>query len=195
MMSSTMFLKQLGGISSCIAGFLLLTAHLVNFISNTGGGTVLGSSLVLIAHILLVFAFIGLYLAQDMDRNIMGIFGLLFGVLGTILVSAVVYVELAGATGVNIEELVQSALPSVIKSVGSLLFVFGLVIFGLSFIKDKKSPVLGGWMLICGTIIFALGSVIEDIGPFITVIGAMVTGAGFIVSGIHYLAGIKVRMS
>ena len=49
------------GVTAIVTGLLLFIAHLLNFIDGAEQGTVLGQSLVFIAHIIAVFAFIGIF--------------------------------------------------------------------------------------------------------------------------------------
>jgi hypothetical protein len=55
--------ERLGGLSCVISGVLLFLAHVLNLGASNGPGTVLGQTLVLSAHLLLVFAFFWLYTA------------------------------------------------------------------------------------------------------------------------------------
>lgn len=57
----------------------------------------------LTAHVLLVFALVALYAAQAERSGVPGILGMVLGVAGTTLVSGVVLVEMAGASGANVE--------------------------------------------------------------------------------------------
>jgi hypothetical protein len=105
---------------------------------------------------------------------------MLLGVLGTIFVSASVLVEIAGAAGLNVNPIFDLPIPNMVRSIGGLIFVFGMLFFGVSIIKYKTLPFWGGILLILGTIIFALGSVVTAFGPYFIVIGATLTGAGFV---------------
>lgn len=183
-MSSSNILRLAGGISSFTSGILLFLAHFINMSGKTEYGTVLGNSLVFIAHILLVFAFIGLYHAQGEGNSLLGILSMLMGVLGTILVSAIVLVEIAGSSGVNVVPIFESAIPNMVRTIGSIMFVLGMLLFGTSIAKNKKLPFWGGISLIIGTIVFAVRSVAGEAEPLITVIGAAITGAGFIGIGL-----------
>src|SRR5215203_5204089 len=80
-----------GGLASAAAGILLLFGHVLNLGGDPVYGTVPGASSVLTTHVLLFFALVALYAAQ----------GMVLGVAGTTLVSGVVLVEMAGASGAN----------------------------------------------------------------------------------------------
>ena len=59
-MSSSGLVRLGGGLASIVAGVLLLLGHVLNLGGDPEYGTVLGSSSVLAAHILLVFALVAL---------------------------------------------------------------------------------------------------------------------------------------
>lgn len=65
--------------------------------------TVLGGTLVLTAHVVLVFALVALYAAQAEQSGLLGSLGMVLGVVGTTLVSGVVLVEIAGASGAEVD--------------------------------------------------------------------------------------------
>src|SRR4051794_28940643 len=101
-MDFTHKLNYEGGVAAILTGLLLFIAHVLNFIDGSEQGTVLGQSLVFIAHIFAVFAFIGIYLSQGQKNGVIGSVGMFLSTIGTIIVSAVVYVEIASASGVNV---------------------------------------------------------------------------------------------
>jgi len=92
-----------GGLASATAGILLLVGHVLNLGGDPVYGTVPGASSVLTAHVLLVFALVALYAAQAERSGVPGVLGMVLGVAGTTLVSGVVLVEMAGASGANVE--------------------------------------------------------------------------------------------
>jgi hypothetical protein len=179
-MTSTRFITLFGGISSLICGVLLFLAHLLNYFGKTAYGTVYGSTLIYIAHILLVFVFIGIYHVLSNRTDLLFIFGMILSTLGTIVISSIVFVEIAGSVNVNIQPVFDSELPNTIRTIGSLMFVLGMLLFGTSIIRSKMLPAFGGILLILGTVIFALASMAGDTEAIITVIGAFLTGVGFV---------------
>lgn len=189
-MSTSHSFKVLGGWGSVAAGVLFIVSHLLNLFGNSDYGTVLGASLVFSAHLLAVFAFIGLYEVQSKQKNLMSVLGMLFGIIGTIIVCAVVYVEIAGASGVDVSKVFNSNVPTIIKS-GSLIFVIGMILFGISTIRSNILPRWGGILLIIGTIVFSLGSFFESAGLIFSMIGGTLTGAGFIWLGLRLLISYK----
>ncbi|MGG3891741.1 hypothetical protein [Metabacillus fastidiosus] len=193
-MSSKLLFQSIGGWASVISGLLLASAHLINLLGGTDNGTVLGKSLVLCGHIGLIFAFIGLFEAQK-TSDILGRLGMLSGVIGTVFVTAIVFVEIAGASGVNIDPVLNEGISSTIYMAGPLLFVLGMILFGISVIKENILPRMGGIGLIMGTLVFAMAAFIPDIQGIITVIGAIITGAGFVWLGIYLLYYIGKRES
>ncbi len=188
MMNSTLLFRPIGGITSVISGLFLAIAHLINLLGGSENGTVLGQSLVLIAHLGLCFAFIGLFEAQGKSNGLLGTLGMVFGMIGTIFVTAVVFVEIAGASGVNVDQIFNEGVSGIIYMVGPLLFVIGLILVGISVMKEGILPRIGGLCLIVGTFVFALASLIPSFEAFISFIGGAITGIGFVWLGGYLLS-------
>jgi hypothetical protein len=91
------FVRTGGGLASAAASLLLLFGHLLDLGGDPEYGTVLGGTLVLTAHVALVFALVALYAAQAEESGLLGSLGMVLSVVGTTLVSGVVLVEIAGA--------------------------------------------------------------------------------------------------
>lgn len=181
-------LKAFFGWSSIISGILLFIAHFINLIGETDDGTLTGSSIVLAAHLLLIFALVGIFLNHAQDSGILGLIAMLLSVLGTAVVSAVVFVEIAGFSGVNTELVFKAPVASVVYTFGPLLFVLGMLLLGYSIIKVKKLPMASGLFLLIGTVIFALASVFSSEKLIIEVVGAAFTGLGFVWCGFPLLS-------
>src|SRR5918998_5503978 len=98
-MPSSNLVQTGGGLASAAAGLSLLLGHLLDLGGDPEYGTVLGGTLVLTAHVVLVFALVALWAAQAQRSGLPGSLGMVFGVVGTTLVSGVVLVEIAGASG------------------------------------------------------------------------------------------------
>ena len=113
-MSSNNLVRTGGGLASAAAGLLLLLGHILDLGGDPEYGTVLGGILVLTAHIALVFAFVALYAAQAEQSGLLGILGVVLSVVGTTLVSGVVLVEIAGASGAEVDAVLGAGLPSVL---------------------------------------------------------------------------------
>src|SRR5688572_25834428 len=109
-----------GGLASAAAGLLLLLGHLLDLGGHPEYGTVLGGALVLTAHVVLVFALVALYAAQAEHSGLLGSLGMVLGVAGTTLVSGVVMVEVAGASGVEVDTVLGAGLPSALALLGGL---------------------------------------------------------------------------
>ena len=164
MMYSTLLFRSIGGMASVISGLFLAIAHLINLLGGTENGTVLGQSLVLLAHLGLCFAFIGLFEAQGKSNGLLGTLGMVFGIIGTIFVTAVVFVEIAGASGVNVNPIFNEGVSGMIYMVGPLFFVVGLILVGISVMKEGILPRMGGLCLLVGTFVFALATLIPSYG-------------------------------
>ena len=179
-----------GGVAAILTGLFLFIAHVLNFIAGSDYGTVLGQSLVFIAHIIAVFAFIGIYDSQGRKNGTLGLLGMVLSTVGTIIVSAVVYVEIASASGVNISSIFNEDVPRIILIVGPLTFVVGMLCLGISTILVRILPRWGGSLLVIGNVVFAIGSVAGNAEPIISVLGSAITCGGFIWLGIFL---IKMR--
>lgn len=179
-------MKRLGAFSSVISGLLLFIAHALNFGADSAG-TVLGNTFVLSAHLLMVFAFFWLYVEQGNNNGMIGILGMIAGIIGTVLVTAIVYVEIAGAAGAPADAIFAARVPSFIQTFAPLLFVLGMILIGISIIRGKVLLRGGGMLLIAGTLIFAAGSFAGNAEALISVIGSAVTGGGFVGLGISRL--------
>lgn len=176
-----------GGFAAILTGLLLFIAHLLNFIAGSDYGTVLGQSLVFIAHIIAVFAFIGIYDSQGRKNGTLGLVGMVLSTVGTIIVSAIVYVEIAIASGVNVSSIFNEDVPGLILIVGPLMFVVGMLCLGISTILVKILPRWGGFLLVIGNVVFALGSVAGNAEPITSVLGAAITCGGFVWLGISLI--------
>jgi hypothetical protein len=169
-----------GGVAAILTGLLLFIAHLFNFMDGSEQGTVLGQSMVFVAHISAVFAFIGIYMSQGQKNGILGSVGMFLSTIGTIIVSAIVYVEIAGASGANVSSVFNESVPGFIFIVGPLMFVVGALCVGASTILVGILSRLGGILLILGDVVFALGSVAGAAEPLFTVLGSAITCGGFV---------------
>jgi hypothetical protein len=186
-MSSSQSLRILGGMGAIVSGVLFFLAHFLNLFGKSDFGTVLGASLVFTAHLVVVFAFVGLYVAQDERSDRLGMFGMALGIVGTVMVCAVANIEIAGASGVDVSFVLNSSIPNIIKAVGSLAFVLGMIAFGISTMRNKMFPRLGGILLIVGTVVFCLGSFFVNAGLIFSFIGGACTGLGFLWLGVPLL--------
>lgn len=186
-MSSTRVFKQVGGIGAVVSGILFFLAHLLNLFGNSEYGTVPGASLVFAAHLAVVFAFIGLYEVQAGPKGGAGLIGMLLGIIGTVIVCAIAFAEIAGASGVDVKPVLNSSVPAFI-GFGSLLFVAGMILSGVSAMQSAVLPRWGGVLLIAGTLVFASGSFTTGYAEtVISAAGGAVTGAGFIWLGLSLL--------
>ena len=184
----------LGRITSILSGILFVCAHSLKL----GGGeqgNVFGSLLVFVAHLLLVFAFFGLYTQQGDRNGLVGFFAILLGVIGNIIVTAIVFVEIAQASGEKIDDVFTTSVTEPIYSFGPLLFVIGMILLGVSMISGKVFPAFSGYLLLIGTIVFAAASVSGDSQKMVEVIGSLFTGAGFIAAGIKFKASSEMESS
>ncbi|WP_284037221.1 hypothetical protein [Neobacillus sp. 114] len=180
---------RLLNLTGILAGILLIIAHLLNYGSGEYG-TVLGNLLVFAAHALLVFTFLGIFAFQAERNGFLGL-AMILGVVGNIIVTAVVFVEIAQASAGDFSKVFNTPATQPIYTFGPLLFVLGMILLGISIIRGKVLPAYSGYLLLAGTIIFALASVFVHHQSLIEVIGSIFTGIGFIAVGIHALKKVQ----
>ncbi|MFJ7952541.1 hypothetical protein ACIQZG_13545 [Lysinibacillus sp. NPDC096418] len=187
-MNTTLLFRSVGGFASVISGLFLGIGHLINLFGEADDGTVFGQSLVLFGHLGLSFAFIGLFEAQGKRNGLLGNLGMLLSLIGTTCVTAVVYVEIAGVSGMNVNPILNEGVSGIIYTVGPLFFVLGMILVGISVMKESILPRMGGLCLIVGTLVFALATFIPSAEGIITVIGGTITGIGFVWLGGYLLS-------
>ena len=178
-----------GGLASAAASLLLLLGHLLDLGGHPEYGTVLGGALVLTAHVVLVFALVALYATQAEQSGLLGSLGMVLGVAGTTLVSGVVMVEIAGASGVEVDAVLGAGLPSALTSLAGLAFLIGLILFGVATMRAGVFPRWAGLLLIVGDVVFGVGSIAGSAATIFEILGALVTCAVLVWLGLALLSG------
>lgn len=173
-----------------------MAGHILNLGGDLEYGMVLGSSLVLAAHMTLVFALVALYAAQAEPSGLLGALGMvLLSVIGTTLASAVVFVEIAGASGVEVDPALGTGGPGALSVLGGLTLLIGLIVFGVATMRAGVFPWKGGLLLIVGDVVFGAGSFAGAAAPVVYVVGAAITCAGFVWLGWILLSGPQSEVS
>ena len=188
-MSSSNLIRTGGGLASAAAGLLLALGHLLDLGGDPEYGTVLGGTLVLTAHVVLIFALVALYAAQAQQSGLLGSLGMVLGVVGTTLVSGVVLVEIAGASGAEVDTVLGAGLPSVLALLGGLAFLIGLILFGTATMRAGVFPRWAGLLLIVGDVVFGAGSFAGAAATIFEIIGALITCAALVWLGLSLLSG------
>ena len=186
-MSSSNLVRTGGGLASAAAGILLLVGHLLNLGGDPEYGTVLGSSSVLAAHVVLVFALVALYAAQAQQSGLLGSFGMVLSVVGTTLASGVILVEIAGASGVEVKAVIGAGLSGAFSLLGGLAFLIGLILFGVATMRAGVFPRWAGLVLIVGDVVFGAASFTGSASLVIELVGAFITCAAFVWLGLALL--------
>lgn len=187
-MHSFQSFKFIGGITGILSGILLFLAHVLNFFGDPGIGTTAGKLLVFSAHTLVVFIFMAIYLEQTGKNGVIGTLGMFLSIIGTIIVTAIVFVEIAQTSGEHIEHILTATGTQAIYSFGPLLFVVGIIFVGISVLKARILPKWGGLLLIIGTIAFALGSLLEEMAAYTSIVGSGFTAGGLIWLGYNMIS-------
>jgi hypothetical protein len=150
---------------------------------------VLGSSAVLTAHVILVFALVALYAAQAERSGLLGGLGMILSVTGTTLASGVVLVEIAGASGVEVGAVTGAGLSGALSSLGGLSFLIGLILFAIATMQAGVFPRWAGILLIVGDVVFGAASFSGSAALIVEVVGALITCAAFVWLGLALLSG------
>jgi hypothetical protein len=187
--------KAFGGWSSIVSGSLLFIAHFINLFGESEEGTLFGSSLVFAAHVILIFALLGIYFELAQGTKILGLLGMVLSVIGTTIVSGIVLVEMGGFSGFNTDLVFKAPVVETVCIIGPLLFVIGMLMIGYYIIRFKKLPKTCGFLFIIGTIVFASASLIGSEKLVIEAIGGALTGLGFIGSGLNMIQVNSVNKS
>jgi hypothetical protein len=189
-MAPSKLVRQGGGIASMVAGILLLLGHLLNLGGDPEYGTVLGSSAVLTAHVILVFALVALYAIQAESSGFLGALGMILSVVGTTLASGVVLVEIAGASGVEVDAVTGAGLSGALSLLGGLAFLIGLILFGIATMRAGVFPRWAGALLIAGDAVFGAASFSGSAVLVVEVVGALITCAAFMWLGLSLVSGV-----
>src|SRR5215213_6418151 len=193
-MPSSNLIWTSGGLASAAAGLLLLLGHLLDLGGNSEYGTVLGGSLILTAHVVLVFGLVALYAAQVEQSGLLGGLGMVLSVVGTTLVSGAVLVEIAGASGAEVENVLGAGLPGTLALLGGLAFLIGLILFGVATMRAGVFPRWAGLLLIVGDVVFGAGGFAGAAATIFEVVGALITCAAFVWLGLSLLSGASSSM-
>jgi hypothetical protein len=187
-MSPSAAIRWGGGLTSVAAGLLLLLGHIVNLGGDPEYGTVLGETLVLGAHALLVFALVSLWAIQAERSGPLGAVGMVLSVVGTTLNCAAVLAEIAGASGAEVDAVVSEGASGTITLLGGLAFLIGLILFGIATMRAGVLPRWAGPLLILGDVVFAVGTFAGSAALIVEVVGALITCAAFVWLGLALLS-------
>ena len=118
----------------------------------------------------------------------MGIIGMVLGVAGTTLVCGVVLVEIAGASGAEVEDVLGAGLPAALALLAGLAFLVGLILFGAATMRAGIFPRWAGLLLIAGDVVFGLGSFAGSAATIFELLGAAITCAALVWLGASLLS-------
>lgn len=119
----------------------------------------------------------------------MAIFGMVLSVAGTTLVCGVVLVEIAGASGAEVEDVLGAGLPAALALLAGLAFLVGLILFGVATMRAGIFPRWAGLLLIAGDVVFGLGSFAGSAATIFEILGAAITCAALVWLGASLLSG------
>lgn len=181
-MKTSMPIIAEGGLASITAGLLLIFGHSLNLW--LGGANHLspgGQILVLFAHMIMIMGFFSWWSTGLIQPNFWGRLGIWLSILGSVIVVAIVLLEIAGLSGIDLVGIETAPYVQDVYLLGPLAFLFGLVILSFNLINHPQLPVnVGGWILLAGNIIFALSTVLSQHQGAVALLGAILTGGAFV---------------
>jgi ABC-type multidrug transport system permease subunit len=98
-------------------------------------------------------------------------------------------VEIAGATGAEVENVLGAGLPGTLALLGGLAFLIGLIVFGAATMRAGVFPRWAGLLLIVGDVVFGMGSFAGSAAPIFEIVGALITGVALVWLGLSLLSG------
>ena len=114
---------------------------------------------------------------------------MVLSVVGTTLVSGVVLVEIAGASGTEVDAVLGAGLPRALALLGGLAFLIGLILFGAATMRAGVFLRWAGLLLIVGDVVFGLGGFAGSAATIFEIIGALIICAAFVWLGLSLLSG------
>jgi hypothetical protein len=103
--------------------------------------------------------------------------------------AGVVLVEIAGASGAEVENVLGAGLPGALALLGGLAFLIGLILFGAATMRAGVFPRWAGILLIVGDVVFGLGSFAGSAATIFEIVGASITCVALLWLGLSLLSG------
>jgi hypothetical protein len=98
-------------------------------------------------------------------------------------------VEIAGASGAEVENVLGAGLPGALALLGGLAFLIGLILFGAATMRAGVFPRWAGLLLIVGDVVFSLGSFAGSAAILFEIVGASITCVALLWLGLSLLSG------
>jgi hypothetical protein len=98
-------------------------------------------------------------------------------------------VEIAGASGAEVENVLGAGLPGTLALLGGLAFLIGLIVFGAATMRAGVFPRWAGLLLIVGDVVFGLGSFAGSAATIFEIVGALITCVALVWLGLSLLSG------
>ena len=114
---------------------------------------------------------------------------MVLSVTGTTLASGVILVEIAGASGVEVQAVTGAGLSGALSLLGGLAFLIGLILFGIATMRPGVFPRWAGLLLIVGDVVFGAGSFAGSAATIFEIVGALITCAALVWLGLSLLSG------
>lgn len=169
-------------LAAIAGGILLFAGHAVCLIFEGTASGIISKTVTFSAHLLLALGILGIYESSASPAGAAGKIGAVLAVLGTIAVTAVVFVEIAAAGGADAGPVLHAPSAAQIAFCGPFLFVIGLIMLGSAIGMTKTPARTAGWMLVAGTLVFAIDSLFSSTAAVTATAGGAV--AGFVRLGI-----------
>lgn len=170
------------------AGLFMMLGYGIAAANSTVEGSIFTRSLILSAHVLLVFTLFAIYSVQAERSGAVGRIGMILAELGTVLVASVLLVEIVALSGLKFDRIVNAPLLVIVDTVGPSSFAIGVILLGIATIMSGSLPRIAGALLVVGTGIFALSIVVPSAAKPLSVLGSVLAGAGFSIAGVALFA-------
>lgn len=183
-------ISKIGMIASIATGFLLAFAHLLEVATQNDTWIIVAKNMLLLAHLAMVFSFVAIY-ESDSSKNGWRAAGMLLATVGTMLVSAIVFVEAASVSMPEATTVLQADGVNWITAAGPLLFVLGMLFVGTQLVLNGGRARGGGLLFVIGTVVFASADFVGPAGSVAIITGSALTGAGFIFVGVNMKIALR----
>ncbi len=89
-------------------------------------------------------------------------------------------VEIAGASGVPVNAVLETGLSGTLSLLAGLAFFVGLILFGIATMRAGVFSPWAGLILVVGDVVFAMADFVGPLTPVVVILGALITCAALV---------------
>ncbi len=104
-------------------------------------------------------------------------------------------VEIAGASGVPVNAVLEGGLSGTLSFLAGLAFFVGLILFGVATMRAGVFSPWVGLVLVVGDVEFAMADFVGPLTPVVVILGALITCAALVWLGLGLLTGAGGNLS